>query len=329
MRRRRPCLAILLGSGVLAAGAQAAMAETLMVPATAGPVEFAEVTSTTELEANRRYALIASGSVSNGGPAPGIDPLYCYANFCDNPPQVYGELRVKEAGTLGLGEGLDAFVGLSGKVPYSPDHRYAAMITGIDGRLTFTHSDAWRGSHADNAGAFQIEIVDLGPVKQPVTTRSYVWRIAANRRYAPPMSAAGFRRVQVRIGGRGGFAKVLRGERSIGARGNGLITVRLVSERCVDATCARTVRRGQRIVLRPDGGGLFDGPRGGGRLGLRAIVERSDLPGCESGRPAAITVHANPAGTDAVMATVCSLRLRFDDRSPQVTDRAFASLERR
>lgn len=132
------------------------------------------VFSTTVLQADHRYRLVAGGTVSdwcNGTSFPcnpplaladGVDALYCYAKWRCSTPTLWRQLQVN-------GKGLDEIAGQAGKIPYSASHKYTVEITGITGKLKLVALDALNGSAGDNGGQFTVDITDLGSVAAKVT----------------------------------------------------------------------------------------------------------------------------------------------------------------
>jgi hypothetical protein len=168
MRLRQTVLAVVLVVAALAANAEAARAETIVVSNT----KTTPVTSKTVLEPGHRYRLVASGTVSDWCPATakkkeqctygspfeiakGVDPLYCYAKWRCPTEELWRQLRVNN-------QGLDEIAGKADDIELAASHTYAVELTGIKGRLTFVASDAAAGSIGDNSGAFTVTLTELG-----------------------------------------------------------------------------------------------------------------------------------------------------------------------
>lgn len=119
------------------------------------------VSTSTRTIHGTRYLLEASGTVSNwsrtfdnrfmkpGGLAPGIDVIYCYAEWRVGPvPQPWLQLRVDDKSLFDL----------AGRaIPYDTGHVYRVEIDGTGAPLQMHMSDAQQ-SWQDNSGSIRVRL---------------------------------------------------------------------------------------------------------------------------------------------------------------------------
>lgn len=108
-----------------------------------------------------RYLLEASGTVSNwsrsfnnrflkpGGRAPGVDAIYCYAEWRVGPdPQPWQQFRVDDKSLFDL----------AGRpIPYNAEHVYRVELDGTGAPLQMHMGDAQQSSQ-DNSGSIHVRL---------------------------------------------------------------------------------------------------------------------------------------------------------------------------